>query len=90
MSYTIREIAAALGAEAAIAVGNAADVVSLMARHGLDLAGDALLDGWIFANGAAVDCVWVDGRKQVEGGRHVAREAVGRRFTATMRALAEG
>ena len=53
-------------------------------------AGDVLLDGWIFANGAAVDCVWVDGRKQVEGGRHVAREAVGRRFTATMRALAEG
>ncbi|WP_313195889.1 formimidoylglutamate deiminase [Shinella zoogloeoides] len=80
--------AAALGAEAGIAAGRAADFVSLRARHGLDLAGDGLLDGWIFANGAEVDCVWVNGRRQVEGGRHVAREAVGRRFTAAMRALA--
>jgi len=81
--------AAALGAETGIAAGKAADFVSVKTRHGLDLEGDALLDGWIFANGAEVDCVWVHGRKQVEGGRHVAREAIGRRFTATMRALAE-
>nr|WP_298104235.1 formimidoylglutamate deiminase [uncultured Shinella sp.] len=81
--------AAALGAETGIAAGKAADFVSVKTRHGLDLDGDALLDGWIFANGAEVDCVWVHGRKQVEGGRHVAREAIGRRFTATMRALAE-
>ena len=81
--------AAALGAEAGLAAGNPADFVSLRARHGLDLAGDGLLDGWIFANGADVDCVWVNGRKQVESGRHVAREAIGRRFTAVMRALAE-
>ena len=80
--------AAALGAQAGIVVGNAADFVSLRARHGLELAGDGLLDGWIFANGAEVDCVWVNGRKQVEDGRHLAREAVGQRFTATMRALA--
>ncbi|MGX5722041.1 formimidoylglutamate deiminase [Shinella zoogloeoides] len=80
--------AAALGAEAGLAAGRAADFVSIKARHGLELAGDGLLDGWIFANGAEVDCVWVNGRKQVEGGRHVAREAVGRRFTATMRTLA--
>ncbi len=81
--------AAALGVEAGIAAGNAADFVSVKARHGLDLAGDALLDGWIFANGAEVDCVWVNGRKQVEGGRHAAREKIGRRFTATMRALTD-
>ena len=80
---------AALGAESGIAAGNTADFVSVKARHGIDLDGDALLDGWIFANGAEVDCVWVHGRKQVEGGRHVAREAIGKRFTATMRALAE-
>lgn len=80
---------AALGAESGIAAGKAADFVSVKTRHGLDLDGDALLDGWIFANGAEVDCVWVHGRKQVEGGRHVAREAISRRFTATMRALAE-
>lgn len=81
--------AAALGVESGLAAGRPADFVSLKARHGIHLAGDALLDGWIFANGAKVDCVWVNGRRQVEGGRHVAREAVGRRFTATMRALAE-
>ncbi len=81
--------AAALGAESGIAAGKAADFVSVKTRHGLDLDGDALLDGWVFANGAEVDCVWVHGRKQVEGGRHVAREAISRRFTATMRALAE-
>ena len=81
--------AAALGAESGIEAGKAADFVSVKTRHSLDLEGDALLDGWIFANGAEVDCVWVHGRKQVEGGRHVAREAIGRRFTATMRALAE-
>ncbi|WP_313532335.1 formimidoylglutamate deiminase [Shinella sp.] len=81
--------AAALGAETGIAAGNVADFVSVKTRHGLDLDGDALLDGWIFANGAEVDSVWVHGRKQVEGGRHVARAAIGRRFTATMRALAE-
>jgi formimidoylglutamate deiminase len=80
---------AALGVDASLAAGNGADFVSVKARHGLDLAGDALLDGWIFANGAEVDCVWVNGRKQVEGGRHVAREAIGRRFTATMRALTD-
>jgi formimidoylglutamate deiminase len=81
--------AAALGVEAGIAAGQAADFVSVKARHGLDLAGDALLDGWIFANGAEVDCVWVNGRKQVEGGRHAAREKIGRRFSATMRALTD-
>jgi formimidoylglutamate deiminase len=81
--------AAALGVEVGLAAGRAADFVSVKARHGLDLAGDMLLDGWIFANGAEVDCVWVNGRKQVEGGRHVARAAIGQRFTSTMRALAE-
>lgn len=82
--------AAALGTKAGIATGNAADLVGVRTRHGLDLAGDGLLDGWIFANGADVDCVWVNGRKQVEGGRHRLREAIGRRFAATMRALAGG
>ena len=82
--------AAALSAESGIAAGKAADFVSVKTRLGVDLDGDALLDGWIFANSAEVDCVWVHGRKQVEGGRHVAREAIVQRFTATMRTLAEG
>lgn len=78
----------ALGAASGIATGHAADFVSLKARHGIDLEGDALLDGWIFANGAAVDCVWVNGRKRVEAGRHREHEAIGRRFASVMRALA--
>ena len=82
--------AAALSAESGIAAGKAADFVSVKTRLGVDLDGDALLDGWIFANSAEVDCVWVHGRKQVEGGRHVSREAIVQRFTATMRTLAEG
>ena len=79
--------AAALGVTAGLAAGNAADFVGLLPRHGLELAGDGLLDAWIFANGAAVDCVWVQGSKQVEGGRHVARERIARRFGAAMRRL---
>ena len=50
--------------------------------------GDALLDGWIFAaRTAPVDTVRVGGRLVVEGGRHVAGEAVARRFERTMRGL---
>ena len=33
--------------------------------------GDAILDAWIFANGAQVDGVWVRGAKLVDGGRHI-------------------
>ncbi|MCZ0735983.1 formimidoylglutamate deiminase [Phreatobacter sp. AB_2022a] len=80
--------AAALGGAEALRVGAPADLVSLRARHGLDLAGDGLLDAWIFANGAMVDGVWVHGVRQVVDGRHVARDAIGCRFTAVMRALA--
>jgi formiminoglutamate deiminase len=79
---------AALGAEPGLAAGTAADFVSLRPRHGLVPAGDPVLDGWIFANGATVDCVWVNGRKQVENGRHVSRDPVGTRFSTRMKALA--
>ena len=57
------------GIEAGIAAGNPADFVSLRMPDG-DLADDAILDSWLFANGTKPDCVWVAGRKQVEGGRH--------------------
>lgn len=80
----------ALGVEATgIAQGAPADFVSLDADH-VTLAGksgDAVLDAWIFA-GACVDCVWTGGRKLVEGGRHVARDAVARRFRTAMLDLA--
>lgn len=84
--------AAALGAgQACIAKGASADLVSLDPDHPTlaGKAGDAILDAWIFASGAKVDCVWVHGRKQVEGGRHVRREATAAAFRAAMRQLAE-
>ena len=84
--------AAALGAgPTGIAAGNSADLVSLDADHPTlaGKAGDAILDAWIFAGGTKVDCVWVRGTKQVEGGRHVRREAIAAAFRTVMRQFAE-
>jgi formiminoglutamate deiminase len=72
--------AAALGASAAVlAPGSPADIISLDAAHPalLERRGDRVLDAWIFAaRTSPVDCVWVGGRKWVEGGRHRAREPI--------------
>ncbi|NSZ19153.1 formimidoylglutamate deiminase [Agrobacterium vitis] len=81
---------AALMAESGLVVGKPADVVSLKPHHDLGLSGDQILDSFIFANGAAVDCVWVGGTKQVEAGRHIARERVAVRFAGVMRELMAG
>ena len=75
--------AQALGAPSGVAAGHPADLVSLKGddealayRHG-----DRWLDGWIFAGRRqTVDCVWRDGAKLVTGGRHIHREAIGRRY----------
>ncbi|MER9161900.1 formimidoylglutamate deiminase [Mesorhizobium sp. M0715] len=80
----------ALGAGASqIAAGASADLVSLDPKSPslAGKSGDAILDAWIFANGGKVDCVWVHGRKQVSGGRHVKREAIAGRFRSVMTAL---
>jgi formiminoglutamate deiminase len=61
--------------------GAPADLVSLEASDPV-LAGrrsDALLDGWIFGGGK-VDCVWRQGTKWVEGGRHRAQKAIATRY----------
>lgn len=50
--------------------------------------GDTILDSWIFAAGK-VDCVWSGGRKVVERGRHVAREAVARRYRRALQSVLE-
>ncbi len=73
----------ALGAPSALAAGQEADIVSLAAddialahRHH-----DQWLDAWIFSGGRrTVDCVWRAGTKLVEGGRHIHRDAIGRRY----------
>jgi cytosine/adenosine deaminase-related metal-dependent hydrolase len=83
--------AQALGQSAsALAVGQVADLVSLDPAHPA-LAGhrpDSAIDAWIFAGGSgAIDGVWRRGRQVVAGGRHHAREAIARRYHATLAAL---
>lgn len=49
--------------------------------------GNAILDSWIFAARAPIDCVWAGGRKLVENGRHIHREAIETRFRVTLARL---
>ncbi|OWV99943.1 formimidoylglutamate deiminase [Rhizobium sp. R693] len=74
----------ALKAPGGIAVGHNADLISLDNKAVPYLSGDQLLDHWVFAGGVAVDSVWALGRKQVSGGRHVARDQINRRFLKAM------
>ncbi|MBR0823944.1 formimidoylglutamate deiminase [Bradyrhizobium manausense] len=73
-----------------LAVGARADIVTLDTNHP-SLAGrrrDAVLDGWIFGTQAgAIDCVWADGKKLVEGGQHRLRGTARERFATTVRRL---
>lgn len=80
--------AAALGVEAGLAPGAPADLVSLGGEAVERLAGDHLLDTLVFASGVGVDAVWARGRLVVREGRHVGREAIDARFSATLRRLA--
>jgi cytosine/adenosine deaminase-related metal-dependent hydrolase len=83
----------ALGcAESGIAPGAAADFISLDATHPTlaGKSGDAVLDAWIFANGSAVDCVWVNGERLVTQGRHFARDAIAEKFKTAMVELLAG
>lgn len=69
--------AVALGAEASLGVGAAADIVGLAVDPlGAD---DRALDRWIFGN-RRVDAVWRAGVKVVSDGIHHRRDAVARRF----------
>lgn len=83
--------ARALGvANAGIAVGHVADLVSLARDEPAMLcrSGDAWMDAWLFASpNNAVDCVWVGGRKQVEHGRHRQRDRVRRVYRQAIQAL---
>lgn len=83
--------AAALGQTAVgLVPGATADMVSLDAAHpALCGHGTATaIDAWIFGSGKGlVDCVWTRGEKRVEAGRHRDRDAIARRFAATMAKL---
>jgi hypothetical protein len=64
----------------------ATDHISMASR-----ADDMLLDGWIFAaRCGAIDGVWARGRKVVAGGRHVARDALERRFRSVLERVEVG
>ncbi len=84
--------ARALGAEfVGLSVGGPADLVSLAMQHAAfaGASGDALLDAWIFnAGNGGIDCVWVNGAKQVSGGRHKARDEIVPAFFKVMKELA--
>jgi formiminoglutamate deiminase len=81
--------AQALGVTSGIAVGNAADIVSLDLQHpGLVGAGTDLLDRWIFAaRPGAIDGVWRAGCQVVDQGRHIAADAIAARYRRTLAAL---
>lgn len=82
--------AKALGvAPSALAAGAPADFVSLRQAHAAS-SGDRILDAWIFTRAVSVDCVWVGGKKKVEGGRHADGEAIARRFSKVLEKLAAG
>ena len=70
--------------------GASADIVCLDAGHPslTGRQGDGLLDGWIFAaRGGAVERVWRRGRKVVEAGRHVGRDAIAQAYRRTLTGL---
>ncbi|MBV8978011.1 MAG: formimidoylglutamate deiminase [Alphaproteobacteria bacterium] len=82
--------AALAGGVQALGADMAADLVSLDPHHPslLHKSGDALIDSWIFAAGSgAVDCVWRNGTRLVEGGRHKDRTRIAARFRAAIAEL---
>lgn len=80
------------GGQDGLTQGASADFITLDPTHPslAGKAGDAILDAWIFANGAKVDCAWVRGKKLVDGGRHFRREAIAQKFRNVMMQLAAG
>jgi formimidoylglutamate deiminase len=79
-------------ASGTLAVGQTADIVilddthpALVGRHG-----DQIIDSWIFAAGdGAVRDVFAGGQHVVAEARHVRRDEIRRRFTATIHRLVE-
>lgn len=71
----------------ALAVGRAADFVSLDRGGAVHLDGDTILDNWLFGGDVRVDGVWTGGVRQVENGRHRGRSLIARRFLDTMARL---
>jgi formiminoglutamate deiminase len=76
--------AQALGADGrGLFAGAPADLISLDD----EMDDERALDRWIFAGTAKVDCVWRGGAKRIEGGRHMAREAISQRYRQALRKM---
>lgn len=72
-----------------IVTGAPADLASLSTDLWEADDGDGILNAWIFARGVEIDCVWIAGKKMVEGGRHLHRDEIAAIFRGTMRQLVE-
>lgn len=73
-----------------VRLGASADLVSLNGDHPalIGRREDAILDSWIFgARQSVIDCVWVRGKKRVEGGSHLGATAIAARFRRTLEGL---
>lgn len=86
-SEALKGGARSLQGTGAIAVGADADFISLATTDCPHATVRTILDHWVFGKGVAVDCVWVAGRKLVEGGRHRQRQRVVSRFHSAMGAV---
>ncbi|WP_112309880.1 formimidoylglutamate deiminase [Pseudogemmobacter bohemicus] len=74
-------------AAAEIAVGAPADLVGLRDSLSPGAAPARLLDRWIFGPDLRVSDVWAWGVRQVEGGRHIARDAIRAEAAAALRTI---
>ena len=78
------------GRSGALAVGGLADILALDtgATDLIGVTGDGLLDTFVFAgDDQMISDVWSAGRHMVQGGAHVARDAITARYRAAMAGL---
>ncbi|MDW9626876.1 amidohydrolase family protein [Sinorhizobium meliloti] len=77
----------ALAGSSQISVGSPADLVSLATADHPWLDDRSVLDHMIFAGKPQPDCVWIGGKKLVEGGYHRSRDRIQARFKAVIQDL---
>lgn len=74
-----------------IAVGARADFVVLDPNHPtlVGREGDLILDSFVFSGQGAVREVWAAGKRQVQDGRHIARDAIAAQYRQAIHALSD-
>ena len=79
-----------MGGASGLAVGAPADFLTLDPAHPafVGASAEGWSDRWLFAAGrGGIDGVWRAGRQLVAGGRHLARDAVARRYRLALAGL---